>query len=463
MFVLGVLRTDVASQAFGDSPLSELTDTDILLAGTVVSEPDMREKSLHIQVQTDTDKVLVTTDRHTDVAYGDSVSVSGRLQKPESFTTDLGRTFNYPGYLQAKGIEYSISFANVEVIDSGYGNPVIALLLSAKQAFLGATERVIPEPAAGLGSGLLLGVKSALGEDIENDFRKTGIIHIVVLSGYNVMLVATFMLFVLSYVMSPRWRLVAGIISIVAFALVVGLSATVVRASIMAILVLIAQTFGKQYDVMRALLFAGAIMLLINPYLLMYDIGFQLSFMATLGLILIVPHFESKGITGSNIFGMRDFFFATISTQIAVLPLLMYHIGEVSIVSVVVNMLVLPMVPIAMLLTFITGLVGLVSSTIASIFGFAALLSLNYILLIAKWFAALPFAAITVPQFSFLGVALLYIVFAGVYGYIIFNTKNVSSTHNWKIVDEEKETELSSDKNPKKESVSNQDVPILFR
>jgi len=460
---LGILRTEFASRAFDSSSLEQLVGTQVELSGVVVREPDLRERTVHLYVQTETDRLLVTADRYAQVAYGDQVTVAGQLKKPEVFTTELGRTFNYPGYLKAKGVEYSISFASVTVTSSGNANPIISVLLTGKQLFLDSIEKVIPEPAVGLGSGLLLGVKSALGDDIESDFRKTGIIHIVVLSGYNVMLVATFILFAFSFFMSPRWRLVAGILAIVAFALVVGLSATVVRASIMAVLVLIAQSFGKQYDVLRALFFAGAVMLIINPYLLVYDIGFQLSFMATLGLLLIVPHFESKGIEGKNIFGMRDFFFATVSTQIAVLPLLLYHIGEVSLISVVVNMLVLPMVPVAMLLTFITGIVGIFSIAMASVFGFLALLSLNYILIVAKWFAALPFAAVTVPQFSFLGVALLYGVFALIYIFIQSRSTQAHMTADWEIIDEEKETSSVANKSVNNKPASKKETPIIFR
>jgi len=146
-------------------------------------------------------------------------------------------------------------------------------------------EAVIPEPQVGLAEGLLLGVKQALGDELEVVFRKTGIIHIVVLSGYNVMLVVIFITYVLSYVLPYRARVPFGILAIVCFAVLVGLSATVVRASIMASLILFARATGRTYAVMRALCFAGVIMVLINPYLLVYDVGFQLSFLATLGLI----------------------------------------------------------------------------------------------------------------------------------------------------------------------------------
>ena len=156
------------------------------------------------------------------------------------------------------------------------------------------------------------------------------------------------------------------------FALIVGLSATVVRASVMACILLIAQAYGRTYDVLRALLFAGVVMIAINPFLLLYDIGFQFSFMATVGLILVAPQFESFVSDGFSKLGFRDFFIATVATQIAVLPLLLYHIGEVSLIAVVVNVLVLPAVPFAMLTTFLAGVTALISEPIALLFAFLA-------------------------------------------------------------------------------------------
>jgi competence protein ComEC len=198
-------------------------------------------------------------------------------------------------------------------------------------------------------------------------------------------------------------------------------------------------------------------MLLLNPYLLIYDIGFQLSFMATLGLLLITPHFESTIVTGASKLQVKDFFFATLATQIAVLPLLLYHIGEVSIVSIVVNVLVLPVVPVAMLLTFITGTIAFVSLTFAAVVGFLANISLTYILFMAEWFAKLPFAAIEIPEFSASGVLVLYGVIAGA---LFYARKRLlpSPVSGWIIEEElespvvfsgEKTTGLTGDTLPK--------------
>ena len=405
---LGILRTEIASWQYGVSPLEASVTKSIELKGTVIREPDIRANSTHLYIESGEDVLLVTVDHYNEVSYGDVVVVQGTLKRPESFVTELGREFNYPGYLLARGVEYQISFATVEVIESDQGNPVVAFLLQQKHRLMASIEARIPEPHSGLGEGLLLGVKQALGEDLETAFRQTGIIHIVVLSGYNVMLVVAFVMYIFSFLFSKRMQLLFGLISITSFALLVGLSATVVRACIMACLVLAAQTFGKTYDVLRGLLLAGAAMVLINPYLLLYDIGFQLSFMATLGLLLVAPHIEVLVVSAPAKIGIRDFLVATIATQIAVLPLLLYYIGEVSLIAVVVNVLVLPMVPVAMFLTFLTGVVGIVSSSLAALLGLAAYASLSYIIMVATWCARLPFASVTVPVIPAAGVFILY-------------------------------------------------------
>lgn len=231
----------------------------------------------------------------------------------------------------------------------------------------------------------------------------------------------------------------------------------------MAVLVLFAQSFGRQYDVIRGLFLAGFVMILINPFLLLYDIGFQLSFMATLGLILIAPYFETILITKRKI-QVKEFLFATLSTQIAVLPLLLYHIGEVSLVAVIVNVLVLPIVPVAMLLTFITGIVGLVSIPLASLLGYFTTLSLKYILVIAERFSDLPFASVTVPVFSPVGVLLSYLSMILVFWFISHRKKTVHGTlHGWTIETESEKPPPSSNKSSKTKEVDEAELPIFFR
>ena len=473
---LGVVRFDVATWGVAHHVLDEYIGTEVVLNGIVGKDPDIRERTTHLYFETtdvngepvDTN-ILLYVERSSFIAYGDALSVTGKLQKPEAFLTDLGRTFNYPGYLEAQGVSYVMYYPETNLDSRENKNIFIANLLAFKHRFMDSLEMLIPEPQAGLGEGLLLGVKSALGDELEQVFRRTGIIHIVVLSGYNVMLVVVFVMTILSYFLAHRARLIFGVLAIISFALMVGLSATVMRASIMAVLILVARSTGRSYAVLRALFFAGAVMLFVNPYLLVYDPGFQLSFVATFGLILLAPQLEMVFHKVPSIIGIREFLVATIATQIFVLPLLLYQIGEFSVVSVLVNVLVLPMVPVAMLLTFITGILGLLSGSLAFPVAYLTHLSLSYILTVATWFSVLPFAAYVVPPFPFWITVLVYIVL----GWIIYKIVSAKRAEKhddtialtgWTIEDEihKKElAELSHRDNSAKDSSAT--TPIFFR
>jgi competence protein ComEC len=258
-----------------------------------------------------------------------------------------------------------------------------------------------------------------------------------------------------------RFRLLFGAISIFLFACMVGLSPTVMRASAMALLLLLAQATERTYAVLRALVVTGTLMLVLNPYLLVYDVGFQFSFIATLGLILVSPYLASYVTFMPTWFKLREFLTATLATQIFITPLLLYQMGQFSVVAIIVNLLVLPMVPVAMLFTFITGVVGFVSTSLSVVCAYLAYLSLAYIIVIAQAFAKLPFASYVVPAFPFCVVVIVYLLYA----YILWRLyvkiskprrPTVPKTDDWTVV-EEQTLAVSSKIN--KES----DIPIFFR
>lgn len=444
---LGMARLEYAERYV--SPLAEYDGKEVVLEGAIVREPEFRESTIHLYVKPNSEEsdeyVLVTTDRflftEEEISYGDTVHAEGTLKKPEVFATDGGRTFDYLGYLRTKNVHYMLPYADV-IVEKGEAVSFISKLYDGKLSFMNAIESVIPEPASGLGEGVLLGVKRGLGENLERTFRETGIIHIVVLSGYNVMIVVEVMTYVLAFFFFPRTRMFLGIGLVGVFAILVGFSSTVVRASLMAILLIIARATGNVYAVLRALMLALALMLIWNPYLLVHDIGFQLSFLATLGLILFSLHIEKYLTYVPEKYGVRMFLTATISTQLAVLPILLYHTGLFSVVGVVVNVLVLPMVPIAMLLTFLTGATALLSGVLGAVCGFFGYLSLMYIIRIAEFFDALPFTSFSVDTFPFWIVIASYVLMGLGYVYLTREKQNKEENPyaDW-VIEEEHDTD----------------------
>ena len=401
--------------------LTGFIDEQIVIEGVVIRDPDRRLSSKKVVVDIDRVQggfyeesqikdvhILVTLDRHADIQYGDLVHIRGRLSVPGNFITDTGREFDYKNYLAKDDVFYQMYLPEFEVLDTGYGSRITAWMLSLKHVLLRSINRAFSEPQGSLLAGELFGEKSALGGELQDAFRRTGVIHIVVLSGFNITIVSLFIIWLLTRFLHPRVALFFGIAGIVLFALLVGGGATVIRASIMAILVIIARLIGRDYDVTRGLFLAAFFMILHNPKILVFDISFQLSFLATLSLIYIAPHIEKKLGWVTTKIELRETLVQTLSAQVFVMPLLLYSIGEFSIVSVIVNVLVVPLVPMTMLFGFITGAVGLVSQTFAIVFMFPAYLLLNLQLIFVELFNKLSFASVHIPPIPWWLVLGLY-------------------------------------------------------
>jgi len=418
--VLGSARAWIFTETI-PSDLVVFEGQSVSLIGKVVTDPDERETSTRLTVFVQevngiisSGKILVTTHRYLDVSYGDVVHVQGILEKPESFETDTGRTFNYPKYLSAHRITHGLFFADVEVIEHGKGNIVLAALLGLKNRLVGRIDELLPDPEAPLLAGLLLGEKQSLGEDLYASFQRAGVVHMIVLSGYNVSLVVQALLKSTEMFLPRNLSFITAGFGIIAFALMTGATETTIRASVMAGILILASVLRRPYSALRALLMAGALMVLINPYLLLYDVSFQLSFLATAGIILFSDSIAKRLTFLPNFLGLREIGGATLAAQLAVLPILIISIGNVSVVSPFANMLVLAAVPWAMLFGFVASMLGFVGVWLALPFSTIAYGLLNYILNISVWFGDLPFASLTVPPaWIAVGSSAVFIIYAG--------------------------------------------------
>lgn len=365
----------------------------VTIVGTVVREPDVREKFVQLTTETEVGTILVRTDRFTRVSYGDVVRATGKIQKPEAFETDTGRTFNYPMYLYAHGVTHVMSFADVTVEERGKGNWLIAELLALKHWFIDGIEKALPEPESALLAGLLLGEKRGLGADLTESFRRAGVIHIIVLSGYNVALVINTVREGLQRVLPRNIALgSAGVVALL-FMLMTGASETAVRATLMALVVLLAKALYRPADGLRILLVVAAGMAVWNPYLVLFDLSYQLSVLATLGLVTL-SHYFIPYLVWLRSKSLIEIVSTTLATQVAVLPLLVLSIGQVSIVSLISNILVLLPIPYAMLLGFFAALVAQVSTALAFPLSAVTYGILHYIIVVSEFLGSLPYAAI---------------------------------------------------------------------
>ena len=412
----GVLRLELAQSA-DKSVLAPLVGQIVTLDGVIAAEPDDRENSakLSVKLVDSRVKILLTLPRHHGFVYGDKLRFTGQLVEPKNFITDTGRQFDYVDYLLKDDIFYQMFYPQVEKIGGGEGFWLQEKLFGLKNSWLEHINALLPEPHSSLAGGLVVGAREGLGEKWQMLLRRVGIIHIVVLSGYNVTLVAENITKFFSFFLSRYLGLGLGSLGIVLFTLMVGVGPSVVRASVMALIAILARFSGRLYSVGWALLLAVFLMVLHNPKILVWDPGFQLSVLATVGLIYFSPTVEKRLNFVPVKFGLRSIVSSTLATQLFVLPWLLYKMGQLSLVALPVNILVLFFIPVTMFLAFAAGLVGFLSLIIAKPLAWLAYVLLAYELKVAELFGALPFAAVALQSFPLTLVLLLY---AG-YGYII--------------------------------------------
>jgi competence protein ComEC len=373
----------------------------IEIIGTIYGDIDIRENNTRIFIKAEsiqsnrrkifiTENTIVTTSHFPKYKTGDKLKFYGKVQVPENFENENGIEFDYVNFLAKDNIYTNFYYPKIELLDRPkwhFNRQIFAI----KNSFLEQIQRIIPSPESELLGGILLGTKRSLGKELENKFRIVGLIHIVVLSGYNITIIAE-AIFRFFKFLPRKFSVGLSVASIIIFAIMVGSGATIIRATIMTLLAVFARISGKTYGVNRSLFFAGSIMLIHNPSILFHDPSFQLSFLATFGLINFADFVKKFLKWLPEKFEIREISTATLSTQIAVLPLLTKMTGEISVVAPIVNIMTLQIIPITMLFGFIAGLVTFISQPVGFFIGIIPYLFLKYILLIVDFFASLNFA-----------------------------------------------------------------------
>jgi competence protein ComEC len=389
-------------------------------SGDVIDIPDVRtgNQRLIVNPRGVNTNILVVAPNDINIEYGDKIRVQGVLDSPENFITNTGKEFNYKRYLANRDIYFIVQYAQIEVISHDNGSVIKKYLFRLRNSFTKNINRAIRTPESDLAGGLLLGSKGNFNNDTRNEFVTTGTIHIIALSGYNVTIVATSVMKLFNIFLSKTVSAGFGIFTIILFVLMSGAGASAVRAGIMACIALLGRIHGREYDAGRALVVAGLVMFAYDPRVIT-DISFQLSFIATFGILYITPWVGSWVLWLPARFGIREIAATTIAAEIAVLPLLLYSTGVLSFVSFPANVLILPFIPITMFLAFIVGILGFISFSISILFGYIAYAPLAYILKIIHAFASLPFASVVVHSFSIYIVVLLYAIIV----YWVFRVK----------------------------------------
>lgn len=277
---------------------------------------------------------------------GDLVKIKGKLEAPMTSDPRIAAAMYKPGILHVSNPD---------------GANFSGIFLFIKNVLIRRLEAVFSEPESGFAAGLLLGARSSLPADVMLDFKRTGLTHTLAVSGYNMVVLTAFFTAIFAHL--PRKSSnVATIGAICVFVLIVGASASVVRAAIMGSLKLVARIFGRPYGGIRALAITGFVMSLLDPFIILYDVGFQLSFGATAGILLCSDFFEKHLQFLPNWLGIRDSISTTWSAQVFTTPIIILIFKGISIISTVSNILVLPSLPFLMLGSFLSLIFGKITA-----------------------------------------------------------------------------------------------------
>jgi len=428
--ILGLFYANIYKTYFIKNTVANYNNQKVTLEGYICRPQDVKPEKTNLTLEVEkirrgekilnvSGRVLIYAKKYPSFEYGDYLRISGILREPPIFPD-----FNYKNYLARFQIHSVIFQEEIGEVnqepDLGFlGKSWLSIqksLFNIKDNFEKKIGQILPEPQGAFLDGLLLGVKKFIPEDLLNNFNTTGTTHILVISGFNItIIIKTFM--ALTRRWSRRLAYLLAILGIITFVIMTGADAPVVRAGIMGVIIMWAEREGRKSDATIALLVAAVIMILINPLVLRFDVGFQLSFLATAGLIFLSEPLK-KGLQ-KNRFTKKlpeiitEAGTATIAAQVFVLPIILFNFGRLSLIAPVANILILPIIPLTMFVGFCAVILGFLWIGLGQLIGLLAWVLLSYMILVVEKLALIPGSSFEVGKFSWIWILVYYYVLAG--------------------------------------------------
>lgn len=402
----------------------------VTLTGVVVAEPDVRDRFVNLRVQVSElalpdaapqpvqGLVLVRTFPFPQIPYGAELRINGRLETPPD-----DEDFSYKDYLARRGIHSQLFLPQITVLAENQGLPLYYTIFAFKQRAQATINRLIPDPQAALLAGILLGNDNGMPPQLDDDFRTTGMTHIIAISGFNVAILIMVLVAVAQPLFGRRGAVIFAVVGTALYTLLVGADASVVRAAIMgSVYLLTSRWLGRPTFSVASLLLAGVVMTLIRPFTL-WDVGFQLSFAATLSLMLYAEPMTAwarrqlllwldRGVVEKIMGLLSEAVIITLAAQFLTLPLMVGHFGQLSLISLAANALILPAQPGVMIWGGLATLLGMVAPFLGQLFAWIAWLFLSYTIWWVRVLAAVPGAAVPLAL-PWTVVALIYAAIAG--------------------------------------------------
>ena len=434
-FIMGAWRYQAVQPNIDAFHIAFYNDRDyeMLVTGTLTRPPDYRDTYTNLRLNVEavdsgsgdlpaSGLMLVRVPPHETYEYGQRVRVRGKLKTPPE-----DEEFSYRDHLAREGVYSYMSIAEVTSLPGNGGSAFYISVYKLKSKLLQNTYRLFNDPEASLLAGILFGVDTGLTRELQNAFKNTGTAHIIAISGFNMAIIAGIFFSIFKNLFGERLGALFAILGIILYTLLVGAEAAVVRAAFMGSISLLARQLGRRNDGMNALAIVALVMTFFKP-LVLWDVGFQLSFFATLGLILYAEPFSN--FTGNLIARLskhdisaltniiNDNVVLTFAAQLTTIPIMAYHFKRISLISFIANPFILPVQPAVMIVSGLAVFTSLVIYPLGQLMAWVAWPFATYTIRMVEFFDRVPHGNIN------LGDSSIWFVFA-------FYIALLSVTFNW--------------------------------
>ena len=422
LFLIGLLNYNLHSNPLAANHIANfIEDRKLTIVCTVLDKeyyPNQEKMSFKVeanQIESENDNIITqglilvnTYLGNCPYKYGDVLEIKGKLEKPKG-PKNFGE-FDYEFYLAREKIFTCLNIwqeKDIHKIGENNSNFLVSFSLSARERINDITNKTLPSPYNYLLVGMLLGEKSFIPPHLKELFSEAGIMHILAVSGLHVGIIAMALLAFLSILGLPKkLKLLILVLILLIYASITGFRPSVLRATIMFILLIGGKLINRSRNLNISLFFAAFLILLSNP-LILYDAGFLLSFIVTFFIINLSPVLQE--LFSKIVVWIKNPLAVSIAAWIGIFPLSAYFFTKISIISIISNIFIIPLTGIAVILGFVTFFIGLISIFMAGIIANINYLVLNLIILIAQSLSSLPFAFIDVAQPSIVVIILYYL------------------------------------------------------
>jgi competence protein ComEC len=369
--VAGFIRFDTyGTMASKEEVLANFDGKEVALECRISKMPEVKNGKQQLELDViDADEkaypggnILAFMSAYGDYSYGEKVRFEGKIglaKNPEGF--------DYRQYLFQKGIyfvSYRPDLSRVEKDEVSLVSSIYALRKETAKRL----GKILPSPQSSILSAMTLGMNSDEMRGVMDEFNTTGTSHIIVVSGSHLVVVIALLSYIfLGINLNRKHVFYVLLLGLIAYIILTGSGVSALRSGIMASIFLLAVKIGRSKRALNALVLSAAIMIFLNPYVLTGDVSFQLSFLSTFGIVYLAPLIEKKMEKLPERVGVKEMTIMTLSAQLATMPVIIANFGQVSLLSLLANILILPTVPLLMIGGYAVILLSFVSLTLAEV------------------------------------------------------------------------------------------------